>query len=193
LLRLISYHSIRQRRQTTFGFLTYIHYHTTYRNYESLYFTQLAASLHLHSLPSFITKRIGKPQLNGIENTLLAMEHQQPQPRQPLEQAQLDALWKACDSDDTVALAHLVEISQATPSDLAQGFWSAIDHSHPNMMRYLLEQGVDHVDGYVIQSALKVGSIPVLEVLREHCWDDIDMKLDGVALSALLYAIFLLI
>jgi len=116
------------------------------------------------------------------------MEHQQPQPRPPLEQAQLNALWKACDSDDTAALAHLVEMWQATPSDVAQGFWSAIDHSHPNMVRYLLEKGVDHVDGYIIERALKVGSIPVLEVLREHGWDDIDMKLSKVALSALFYA-----
>jgi len=116
------------------------------------------------------------------------MEHQQAEPRQPLGQAQLDALWKACDSDDTVALVRLVEMWQATPSDLARGIWRAIDHSHPNMVRYLLEQGVDRVDGYVIKRALKVGSIPVLEVLREHGWDDIDMKLSEVALTALLCA-----
>jgi hypothetical protein len=96
------------------------------------------------------------------------MEHQQPRHRLPLEQEQLSALWEACDSNDTAPLAHLVEIWQATPNDLGQGFWAAIDHNHPNMVRYLLEHGVDHVDGFVVQRALKAGSISVLEVLREH-------------------------
>jgi hypothetical protein len=66
---------------------------------------------------------------------------------------------------------------------------TAIDHNHPDMVRYLPKQGVDSIDRFVFRRALKADCIPVLQVLREHGWDDIDMKLDEVAYHALFHFI----
>jgi hypothetical protein len=55
------------------------------------------------------------------------------------------------------------------------------------MVRYLLAQGVDHVDGYVVQRAIKASIIPVLEVLRNYGWDDVNAPLAQVPFAALLY------
>jgi hypothetical protein len=116
------------------------------------------------------------------------MEHQQSSNRLPHEQDQLSALMEACDSNETAPLKNLVDSLHATSDDLKLGIWPAIDHSHPEMVRYLLAQGVDHVDGFIIQRALKASSLQVLELLREYGWDDVNAKVEGVPLTALLCA-----
>jgi hypothetical protein len=42
------------------------------------------------------------------------------------------------------------------------------------MVRYLLDLKVDTVDGYMVESALKVSAIQVLDVLRDFGWNDIN-------------------
>lgn len=87
---------------------------------------------------------------------------------------QQDALLQACDSNDTEHLRHLVENFRAKPQDLSYAIWAAINHDHPRMVRYLLDLKVDTVDGYMVESALKVSAIQVLDVLRDFGWNDIN-------------------
>lgn len=103
------------------------------------------------------------------------MAHQHPQPRD-LEPEQLSALWQACCSDDTAPLAHLIETLNPRGEDLAPGLWSAIQHNNLNMVRYLLERGAAANES-AVEKALDARSIPILEMLREFGWDDVNMKL----------------
>jgi len=112
------------------------------------------------------------------------MAHQQPQPRRRLEPEKLTALWEACESNDTAPLAHLIEALEPSAGDLKMGLVRAIKGNHLNMVRYLLERGVP-VRGSVLEAALRARSIPVLEMLREFGWDDVNMKVDQIALTAL--------
>lgn len=104
------------------------------------------------------------------------------QPRQ-LEPDQLSTIWRACDSNDTTSLAHLIETLQPSLFDLGTGLLTAIKGNHVEMVRYLLEQGVS-VDGNVVEMALRTGSIPILEMLREYGWE-VNMKLGQFAITAL--------
>jgi hypothetical protein len=120
----------------------------------------------------------------------------QPGEHLPLHQDQADALFQACDSDNIEHLQNLVRTFQARPQDLRLGFWAAINHNHPRTVRYLLEQGVDSVDAYVVERALRVSAIQVLDVLKEFGWNDVNMSLreigslnSGAALTALLQVI----
>jgi hypothetical protein len=111
------------------------------------------------------------------------MAHQ-PQPRPYLEPEQLSELQNACDSDDTVPLAHLIEALNPRVDDLTPGLWIAIQHNHLNMVRHLLERGVP-AGKFAVRRAVEAKSIPALEMLREFGWDDVNMQLDTVALTAL--------
>jgi hypothetical protein len=68
--------------------------------------------------------------------------------------------------------------------DLTPGLAFAVKGNHLNMVRYLLERGVP-VGGRAVQEALRAGSIPALEILREFGWE-VNMKVDRIALTALL-------
>src|SRR5215469_1685579 len=101
--------------------------------------------------------------LGGLSRLLVPckyiMAHQQPRPQ--LEPDQLSALWQACDSKDTTPLAQLIETLDPPAHDLRTCLTFAIEGSHLNVVRYLLERGVP-VDGYVVRVALQAQSIPVL-------------------------------
>ena len=112
------------------------------------------------------------------------MAHQQPQPRSRLKREQLSELWKACDSEDTVPLTYLIEALDPHVDDLTRGLWVAIEHNRLKMVRHLLELGVP-VDRFVVRRAVEAKSIPALEMLREFGWDDVNMQLDTIALTAL--------
>lgn len=103
------------------------------------------------------------------------MAHQHPQPRH-LEPEQLSALWQACCSNDTAPLAHLIETLNPRAEDFAPGLWSAIQRNDLHMVRYLLERGAP-VNESAVEQALQARSIPILEMLREFGWDDVNMKL----------------
>jgi hypothetical protein len=108
-------------------------------------------------------------------------------------QDQVDALRKGCDSDDIDSLQRLVETFQAKLQDVRMGFWIAIDRNRAKMVRYLLKQGVDQVDAYALERALKASAIEVLDVMKEFGWSDVNMCLrevgslsSGGAVTALL-------
>lgn len=98
------------------------------------------------------------------------MAHQQPQRRPALEPDQLSALWQACDLNDTAPLAHLIETLDPPDNLLKTCLATAVDHNRLNIVRYLLERGVS-IPGHAVHSALRVGSIPALEMFREFGWD----------------------
>jgi hypothetical protein len=104
------------------------------------------------------------------------MTHQHPQSRPRLEPEQFTALWQACCSDDIAPLARLIETLNPPINEFWTGLCVAIHHNYLNMVRYLLERGVP-VDGSVVEKALEARSIPILEMLREFGWDDVNMKL----------------
>lgn len=112
------------------------------------------------------------------------MADQQLQPRRSLTLAQLRALTKACDSNNTTQVAHLIETLDPPASRLSAGLASAIRGNHLNMVRYLLERGAP-VKGRPVIEAVQSKSIPALEMLREFGWE-VNMQLeDEVAFTAL--------
>jgi hypothetical protein len=111
------------------------------------------------------------------------MAHQQPQPRPRLKPEQFDALWDACDSNDIAPLEHLMEMLDPPVNELTRGVVTAVKGNHLNMVRYLLERGVP-VKGWAVQEAIRAGSIPALEILREFGWE-VNMKVDRIAWTAL--------
>ena len=113
------------------------------------------------------------------------MAYQQPQPCRILEPHQARAITKACDSNDTAPLAHLVEALDPSAGYLTPGLVAAIKANHIDMVRYLLDLGAP-AKGSAVQAALQAKSISILEMLREFGWD-VNMRLadGGVALTAL--------
>ena len=113
------------------------------------------------------------------------MTHQQPQPRPRLKPEQLNALWDACDSNDIAPLEQLGLMEMLDPpiDELTPGLVIAVQGNHLNMVRYLLERGVPVV-GRAVQKALRNGSIPALEILREFGWE-VNMKVEIFAWTAL--------
>lgn len=112
------------------------------------------------------------------------MAHQQPKPRDRLEPEQFMALWQACRSNDTAPLESLVETLNPPINEFLTGLCIAIRNKHLDMVRYILERGFP-VKGDIVQEALRARSIPILEMLREFGWDDVNMSLDSVACTAL--------
>jgi hypothetical protein len=86
------------------------------------------------------------------------------------------ALTKACDSNDTTHVAHLIETLDPPAIYLKSGLACAIRGNHLNMVRYLLERGAP-VKGRPVKTAVRAKSIPALEMLREFGWE-VNMQLE---------------
>jgi hypothetical protein len=100
-----------------------------------------------------------------------------------LEPDILSRLWKACDLTDTAPLAKLIDTYNPPITDLAPGFWSAIERENYIMMRYLLDRGMP-VRPVEIETAVRAKSIAALEILKEYGWEDVDINLGEGTCSA---------
>jgi hypothetical protein len=102
-----------------------------------------------------------------------------------LTDERLVALWRACESDDTAPLAQFIQLWDPSTHELNIGLQRAIEGGYLNTARFLLEHGVPF-NGDLVRLALKGRSFPILEVLRQFGWGDVDMKVaKGTALTAL--------
>jgi hypothetical protein len=80
-------------------------------------------------------------------------------------------------SDDIDNLKRLLESLQPTPEDLRYCIGPAINGNHAQMTRYILEQKYVSFDDYMVQQALKVGTIQVLDALKEFGWSNVNMSM----------------
>lgn len=117
------------------------------------------------------------------------MTDPRPQTRRRLEPDQLTALWYLCCSDNTTPLERVIEILDPPARDLIPGLSYAIERKRLNMIHYLLEYGVP-VNGHRVLDAIRERSIPILEMLREYGWDDVNsMVYDREAVTALTWVV----
>lgn len=87
-----------------------------------------------------------------------------------LENEELSSLWHACATNDTSTLIGLIETLKPTLVDLLPGLVTAMSEGFLVMARYLLELGVE-INSSIVNKALRVKSIPLLDLLREFGWD----------------------
>jgi hypothetical protein len=100
---------------------------------------------------------------------------------------------QACKTGGLELLQRVSETVPAKSDKLLRGFWTAIDHDQANVVKYLLERGVDKVDDHTVMLALKASAIQVLEVLKDFGWNNVNMTMreisprkSGEAFTALL-------
>jgi hypothetical protein len=108
------------------------------------------------------------------------MRQEHTQRRQPLSNDERDMLIRASDSDDVDNLKRLIENLQPTPLDLRSCSGPVIDGNHAQMMRYVLEQKYDCVDGFMVQRALNAKALQVLDVLKEFGWSDVNLAMGQI-------------
>ncbi|KAF2492519.1 ankyrin [Lophium mytilinum] len=105
-----------------------------------------------------------------------------PQPFDPLDprisSEEYRKLYAACDSDEPASLdAFLATLGpRKTLRGLDAGFRHAMSHGKYRLMRHLLSNKSIIIDEAVVQDALSIGSMQLLDFLRESGWDDVNMQ-----------------
>jgi hypothetical protein len=92
-------------------------------------------------------------------------------PRRVATADQITAFREACRSDDIEPLERFIDRLIVPDYILRYGLGHAIEHNCINVIRRLLERGVSFEDEGLAM-ALRRGSIPILEMLREFGWAD---------------------
>ncbi|KAL9616481.1 MAG: hypothetical protein Q9160_008649 [Pyrenula sp. 1 TL-2023] len=99
---------------------------------------------------------------------------------------QLSMLWHACVTSDTTELARLIETLNPAIRDLQPGLADAVKGGLLERSRFLLERGVT-LTSNMAWAALRQGSIPMLNLMREFGWD-VNKRLDRVSAMPLALA-----
>jgi len=100
----------------------------------------------------------------------------------PLEEALANIeknheLQKASEANDATELQRLINLWQASATNLFQPLNYAAKKGSVDTARYLLELGVRY-EGTLVTAAVDAGSIPMLELLREYGWQ-VDENIGG--------------